>query len=181
MTDEDALSCCFLSLTPPLSLIPSYLRVVLCHQLTKPAHPSTPLHLSTPIPAGLKAVCFLFSVLYTFHVMRKLNSFRYRTMITFGPIAASPKICCHATDAASAAAAAVLQRERVWVVALLGLPYLPNIACDLRMLWRKLFSLPFYLSISLSLSRCLSVSLALVINLQKFFFMPKPVQGLVAS
>lgn len=28
----------------------------------------------------------LFSVLYTFHVMRKLNSFRYRTMITFGPV-----------------------------------------------------------------------------------------------
>lgn len=135
----------FLSLLP--DSLPSYLRVVLCHQATKPAHP--PPHLSTPIPAGLKAVCFLFSVLYTFHVMRKLNSFRYRTMITFGPIAASPKICCHATDAA---AAAVLQRERVWVVALLGLPHLPNIACDLRMLWRKFFSLPSFLSLFLSLS-----------------------------
>lgn len=40
------------------------------------------LRFRTLLPGCLSA---LKPVLYTLHVMRKLNSFRYRTMITFGP------------------------------------------------------------------------------------------------
>lgn len=77
----DCLSCCspywlLLFFFFFLSFPPFYLSVsvLCCHQHTKP-------HL-----APLRRWGCLFSVLYTFHVMRKLNSFRYRTMITFGPV-----------------------------------------------------------------------------------------------
>lgn len=76
-------------LTSSLPFPPSVCLSVCCVVLSS-AH-ETP---TTPRAPFCRWGC-LFSVLYTFHVMRKLNSFRYRTMITFGsyppPLPSSPE------------------------------------------------------------------------------------------
>lgn len=88
-----------------LLLSPFCLSVCLCCVVLSSAH-ETP---TTPRAPFCRWGC-LFSVLYTFHVMRKLNSFRYRTMITFGssPLPDIFRKCCHATDAVRCATRALL-------------------------------------------------------------------------